>query len=356
MQSFYSFSSQFEHSSNANQCMLNVARYCQPLLCALLCMLAAAPAWAENINVWVVLSENSAPYLSFAEKFKKDFPTSVQVSVLESPDALPSSLSSHSKSPVDLIVAVGMKATEAAAAQTRVPVLAAMVPKVAYDALLVQPAQQKITRPISAIYLNQPWARRINFWQAVSPTRLRIGLLYTQELDKDITLRQQELEHRGGVLVTQLVNTPEELFVKLESVLASSDVLFALSDSMIYSNSNIRHILLASYRRGIPLVGLSQAYVNAGALCAIFSTPEQIAVQAKEAALAFAKTRSLPPSQHPTDFTIAVNEQVARSLKIELPAADVIRSRMEKIASPPSPRSQPGAVISPAGKVKERRN
>jgi len=330
--------------------MLNVARYCQSVLCALLCMLAAAPAWAENINVWVVLSEDSAPYRSFAETFKKDLPASVQVSVLESPDSLSSSLSSPPKSPVDLIVAVGMKATEAAAAQTRVPVLAVMVPKVAYEALLAQLAQQKIARSISAIYLNQPWARRINFWQAVSPTRLRIGLLHTQALDKEITHRQQALERRGGILVTQLVNTPEELFVKLENVLANSDVLFALSDSMIYSNGNIRHILLASYRRGIPLVGLSQAYVNAGALCAIFSTPEQLAVQAQETTLAFAKTQSLPPPQHPTDFTIAANEQVARSLKIELPAVDVIRSRMEKIASPPS------AVISPEGKVKERRN
>ena len=58
----------------------------------------------------------------------------------------------------------------------------------------------------------------------------------------------------------------DELYPKLESILASSDVLMAVPDSMIYSSSNIRNILLTSYRRGVPLVGVSQAYVNAGAL------------------------------------------------------------------------------------------
>ena len=44
----------------------------------------------------------------------------------------------------------------------------------------------------------------------------------------------------------------------------------------------MRNILLTSYRRGVPLVGLSQAYVNAGALAAIFSTTEQLAEQTRE--------------------------------------------------------------------------
>ena len=45
-----------------------------------------------------------------------------------------------------------------------------------------------------------------------------------------------------------------------------SDVLLALPDSDIYNSNNIRQYPVQySYHRGVPLVGLSQALVNAAA-------------------------------------------------------------------------------------------
>jgi ABC-type uncharacterized transport system substrate-binding protein len=304
-----------------------VIRLGRTLNCALLCLLVTIPlsCRAEDLKVLVLLSDNSAPYQSFANTLNKSLPASIQTTVLEHSEQLPSDVPQ-----AELIIAVGMKASEMAAAQTSIPVLAVMVPQAGYEVTLAQASPKKSIRSISAIYLNQPWDRQLDFLHAVIPKRQRIGLLYSLDTRINVARLSQDIAKLGGSLVAQPVRAADELFPQLESVLANSDVLVAIPDSMIYSSGNIRNILLTSYRRSIPLIGLSQAYVNAGALCAIFSTPEQLAEQAGAAVISFARTKRLAEPQYPVDFTIAVNQQVARSLGIELPYPEVIRKRMGK--------------------------
>ncbi|MEO8343681.1 MAG: ABC transporter substrate binding protein [Gallionella sp.] len=278
---------------------------------------------AENLKVLVILSDNNAPYQFFATALNNSLPALMRATVLEHPE-----LFSPEMQP-DLIVAVGMKATELAAAQTHIPVLAAMIPRSGYEALLAT-SPKKIPRPISALYLDQPWMRRIDFWRAALPGRHRVGLLHSPDAHIDVARLREEIAHRGGSLITFPVRSPDELFPQLESVLTGSDVLLATPDNLIYSSSNIRNILLTSYRYGVPLIGLSQAYVNAGALCAIFSTPEQLGIQASAMVISFARNRELPVPQYPAAFTIAVNQQVARSLGIELPSTEAIFGQMSK--------------------------
>lgn len=308
--------------------MLIVTKLGRLLSCTLLlCLLVTAPpsGSAENLKVLVVLSDNSAPFQSFADTLNKSLLALMQATVLEHPEQL-----SIDVPQADLIVAVGMKAAEVAAAKTSIPVLAVMIPRKGYEELRTQVSPKNQTRTISAIYLDQPWARQIEFWRAALPDRRRIGLLHSPDTHIDVARLRHDVAQRGGSLVAQPVHTTSELFSGLESVLASSDVLLAIPDSLIYNSSSIRNILLTSYRHGAPLIGLSQAYVNAGALCAVFSTSEQLAVQAGEVVISYAQTGQLPEPQYPVSFTIAVNQQVARSLGIELPSSEAIRNKMDK--------------------------
>lgn len=290
----------------------------------LLCWFGFAPvvSAAEYLRVLVVLSDNGIPYQTFYKTLSHKLPASIQTTVLEHPEELYGAVPQ-----ADLIVAVGMKATELAAAKTAIPVLAAMVPKTGYEELL---ARQKRANKTSAIYLNQPWGRQLDFLHAVLPERHRVGLLYSPDTRIDLPRLRQDIAARGGSLIAQPVPAAAMLFPSLEGVLADSDVLLAVPDSMIYSSSNIRNILLTSYRHSVPLVGLSQAYVNAGALAAIFSTPEQLAEQTGETVISFARTAQLPEPQYPATFTVAVNQQVARSLGIELRSPDALRKQMIK--------------------------
>lgn len=292
-------------------------------------MLMTAGAQAGTLNVSLLLSDSSPPYRQFAASFNQALAASkADLTVVESQAS--SSTHAASSAQADLIVAVGMKALELATAQAGTPVLAVMIPESGYKELLAQATRQIPARAISAIYLNQPWDRQLDFLQAALPERRRIGLLYSPGTRIDVEGLRQRVATQGGSLVALPVRTAEKIFPSLEIVLEGSDLLLAIPDSAIYNSSNIRNILLTSYRKGVPLIGLSQSYVNAGALCAVFSTTEQIAEQAGAAVISFSRNRRLPGTQHPADFTIAVNQQVARSLGIDLPPVETIRSQMGK--------------------------
>jgi ABC-type uncharacterized transport system substrate-binding protein len=69
------------------------------------------------------------------------------------------------------------------------------------------------------------------------------------------------------------------------------------------------------------VLGFSPAYVRAGALVSLHSTPAQVGIQAASLARSVLNGQSPAPSQYPADFTVEVNTHVARSLGLELDAA-----------------------------------
>lgn len=286
-------------------------------------MLLATMAQAETLNVRLVLSDSTPPYQQFSSALNQAFAASkADVIVVESRAGInQSGEGAHA----DLVVAAGMKAMEFAIARFDAPVLGVMIPRMGYEILLEGHPSRPWPKATSAIYLDQPWSRQLNFIQAALPEHKTVGLLYSP--DTRITLPRLP---RGMSLNAQSTRHAENLFAILESVLNSSDVLLVIPDSEIYSSSNVRNILLTSYRHQVPLIGISQAYVNAGALGAIFSLPEQLAGQTVEMIVFFARSRRLPDPQYPVLFSIALNQQVARSLGIALDSPEAIRERMDK--------------------------
>jgi len=281
-------------------------------------MLQATAVSAEGIHIRLVLSDNSEPYRQFSSTFSRSLTANNAVVVVTE--------SLRVEEDSDLIVAVGTKATELAIAQSSTPILSVMIPRSAYDSMLTN--KTDIKPDISAIYLDQPWERQIDFLKAALPKHRRIGLIFSAKKKHDISSIHQIVTNHGGKLVSQQISQDEGIFPSLEYVLENSDVLLAIPDSNIYNTGNIRNILLTSYRFRIPLIGLSQPYVNAGALAAIFSTPDQLAKQAAQEVTLFIKSGKLPRSQYPEEFSIGENLQVAKSLGIELPAPEKIRSQM----------------------------
>lgn len=282
-------------------------------------VLMATVAQAETLNVRLVTSDSTLPYQQFSDALNKTLAASKVDVVVES------HAGGAGVNP-DLVIAAGVKATQLAIAEFDVPVLGVMIPKRGYEELLESHPIHHQTKITSAIYLDQPWERQLNFIQAALPGHKIVGLLYSS--DTQITLPRLP---PGMSLNAQSARSAENLFTKLESVLSDSDVLMVVPDSGIYNSNNVRNILLTSYRYKVPLIGISQAYVNAGALGAIFSTPEQLAEQTAEVIASFARNRQLPEPQYPVSFSIALNQQVARSLEIVLGSPEEIRARMKKM-------------------------
>lgn len=283
----------------------------------------AIPVSAAPLRVALVLSENNAPYQKFSSTLHAALAANKgDVEIVE--------VQPGQGANVGMVVAVGMKATEAALSGFDVPVLGVMIHQAGYESLLEGLPARKAGKETSALYLNQPWERQLDFLQAVLPTRLRIGLLHSADTHLELASLRRSFTERGLTLTAQPVRSPELLFNALDELLNGTDVLLSIPDNAIYNASNVRNILLTSYRHKVPLIGISQAYVNAGALCAIFSTPEQLAEQTGATLVSFARTGRLPEPQYPASYSIALNHQVARSLGIYLPSPEEIRERMNK--------------------------
>lgn len=282
----------------------------------LVCLFSGLSAvQADPLLVQVLLSERGGAYQEFSDALRDGLRT--QQVILSVGDAAEAD-------DADLIVAVGMKSATASIAASK-PVLNVLVPKAGYDRLV----KSNIAPHSSAIYLDQPIERQLSLLVAALPKIENIGVLYTVPPPGLPSLRRMAAE-RNLRLHEKIVGQGHTLFDALEDVLEESDVLLVLPDTEIYNAGTIRNILLASYRKQVPLVGISQSYVKAGALCAIYSTPAQIAQQAAEAVKQFANSGKLPPGQYPKEFEVSVNTQVARSLELPIKDADKLRNEVRR--------------------------
>ena len=115
-------------------------------------------------------------------------------------------------------------------------------------------------------------------------------------------------------------------------MLGRSDLLLAAPDAQVYTRSTLQGMLLSAYRANNPVIGFSSAYVRAGALAAVYSTPEQIGRQAAEMILRAAGQTDwqLPAPQNPRYFSVEVNRDVARALGLSLEEDSRLLERLKR--------------------------
>jgi len=279
------------------------------------CLLLSAPSMAAG--VLVLMSDKSAPYQEVADSFRMHLQRerpSVNVAVENSLARAEDDLSADTR----LLVSVGMKATRAALAlDTRIPVLAVLVPRDGFDAL-VYPDKGE-SRQISAIYLDQPYSRQLALIRRVFPARERIGVLLREQDRQKLDALSAAARLQKVQLVSELIPDGGKIVPSLERLLAASDLLLVLPDALLYNKNDIQGVLLTSYHYRDPVVGYSLALERAGAIMALYSKPAQIGYQAAEVAMRSLHTGTLAAPQYPKYFTVSVNQQVARSLNISVP-------------------------------------
>ena len=110
----------------------------------------------------------------------------------------------------------------------------------------------------------------------------------------------------------------------LTPVIGHSDAFLAVPDRAIFNRSTAKWILLMSFRQQIPLSAYSKRYVDAGAIAAVYSTPETVGWEAADWVNRFS-FEHLPEPAYPQRFDVSVNPATARSLRLQLPSLSAIR-------------------------------
>ena len=288
---------------------------------------AAAP------RVWVALAEEGGAYDEAAAVLKQELATQIDLNIahwramFSARDAVP-----------DLIVTVGVAALDGVVERlgrwdeswARVPVLAIMLPQAVFDARQADP--QLARRPFSAALIDQPIGRQLALIKRALPQYQRIGVLAGVQSRQVLDVLDKEAHARGlSVRKSQWVNAAEDVYPALKQAIEESDVILALPDPLIYNSANLQNILLTMYRARTPLIAFSPAYVKAGAVLAVYSTPAQVARRAAEMLRQWQSGRGLPLPQKPREFEVAVNERVAASLGLWIDAPNLIVTDLRRL-------------------------
>lgn len=283
-------------------------------------LLISLVAQAEPFPVSVILSESTGVYKEFADALSTSLQNNnVTLNVIEVTQPQP---------PSKLVIAVGIKAANAAAVSNAANILNVMIPKSGHKKLLLEFPKRDNSSRYSTIYLDQPIERQLSLIAAAFPDRRRLGVMFESSNSSDLHQILQYANEYDLELYEKEVTSASAMFETLQVVLQHSDVMLALPAPSIYNSTTLRNILVSTYQSHTPLVGFSAAYVKAGAMCAVITTPEQFANQAGTAILKFIETGTLPAPQHPKHYDISVNDRVAQSMGIAIKTPDELFRKM----------------------------
>lgn len=295
-------------------------------------LLAGNIACATDITV--VLGSQSGPYQRFLKDFQSEFEKlsagKFNIRVVDAANLKLDDLENAG----DLIIAVGKNAAKKIkSSHITTAVLYSLLPDYIYREIITAGSEQCKKFTCSAIYIDQPVTRQIALIKVILPEIKSIGVL----LGDYSAGRKDELLRAGKQLGVEIrierISSIVRFTSQYERLLERTDAILAIPDPGVYNRSTIKNILLTSYRYRKPVFGFSHAYVNAGAIAAVFSTPELIARQTAEVVTEFVNSQGagLAGPEYSLYYNIASNQRVARSLGLRPAGEQTLRTGMEEI-------------------------
>jgi len=295
------------------------------ICCFLLLLSSAAQADNSEKNIAIVYLQDKGFSQLLIKHLQKDL-NEKKFNVIKIPiqHALNTQLQEQ-----DFIIALGSKVTKTLLESgINKPTLSLLIPKYFSDAL--EKSHLDVTH-WSRLLIDQPIKRHFYLISAILGPHHKTGLLLGPNAQQSESLFEQAATESEQSLTTIYIEQRDQLTLALKSLSKEADVLLALPDPSIYNKSTTRSILLSSYRYKLPIIGFSKAYVKAGAIAAIYSTPEQISAQAVNICdQFFDKNYFQKKIYYPDDFSVSLNHKVARSMNIRFPESSVIVEQIKK--------------------------
>ena len=214
------------------------------------------------------------------------------------------------------------------------PVLYTLLPENFYASLVacrIRKCPLNTRQKTYALYLDQPGERMLNLLRLLLPNASTVGIIASPFSAHKLDELQKIARQNNLNLLHRTIENERQLPPVLDTLLQKIDVLLALPDPMVHNRNTVPHLLLTTYRYGVPVIGFSRAYVTAGAIAAVYSTPAQIARQISEFTGQF-----LSPSggtlraggYYPANFSIAVNDNVAKSMGLSVPDSSQLETKL----------------------------
>lgn len=190
---------------------------------------------------------------------------------------------------------------------------------VIFDLVIIPP---KINRPnTTGLFMATPVSEYVNLINKYLPSMKKISVVSSQSLLKTLSADQSQISAFRVNSSFELVNTIKKL--------DGTDALLLLPDVSLLTATAIEEIYLYSFRKKIPILGISDKHVKQGALLALVFDPESVGKQLGGIALEAGKgvdIGKINPSPSRL-FDLYINTETARKMGIEIPEEMLDRAK-----------------------------
>lgn len=299
--------------------------------------LSSSFAYAQSIlQVGIVYNKSQKPVARHIQNALYTFPKPhPRIHLYETQEFL---AKQNEISPFDLIVTLGPHTTERILrTNPDTPVLSALIRESFFSHLVANLALDENFNPkkVSAIFLDQPILRQMRLVKHLLEkpkieVHQDVGIL----LGPTQVQWQDQWHHSAEVVKVPLnmvlLNRKDNPIAALNFLLQNTKAIILLPDQNVFNRHTALGILLAAYKKQIPLIGYSRKYVRLGAIGAVYSNGKQIAHQIAQSLISIQQVPSykLPGKQYPTTFSVAINYQVAKSLGLNIRSDIYIRNQL----------------------------
>lgn len=222
------------------------------------------------------------------------------------------------------VVAVGSRASEFALRRfPNADILSLLMPVAAWNELC---ARLPGSGRRAAVVIDQPLERPLALGQLLVPSAKRIGAVFGPV---SVSSRPQLIDaaqRRGMELVYADLDSDDNPIGVLSPLVQKTDLFIAVADRAVFNKSVAKWLLYLSFRQKVSVIGFSQSYAKAGALGAVYSSPENIGrhgAELMESLLAAERGVSITAESwrtyYPKYYTLEINREVARALNISVP-------------------------------------
>jgi putative ABC transport system substrate-binding protein len=178
-----------------------------------------------------------------------------------------------------LIVTVGSLATNLVLNESLLlPVVFSMVLYPEQSGFVGRPG-----RRVTGASLDVPHEIQFSHLRRLLPAARRIGVLYhPDETRAVVEAAAAAAPEHGFTMVAEVVEEPGQAVAALGRLTEKADVIWAVADSHVFAPQTTAALILAALRRRVPLIGLSNAHVRAGALAALYCDYKDVGRQTAE--------------------------------------------------------------------------
>lgn len=175
---------------------------------------------------------------------------------------------------------------------------------------------------ITSVEMDVPLMKQLHILSRISRRSRIIGIMYDPARSKILVEKYaKEIEGTEYRIVLKQIHSVKEVYDGIRKMRDEIDCLLIIPDPTVYTANSTEDILLFSLREGLPVIGLSETYVKAGALFALSCSYKELGKRSGELAEKIFKGEAPAaiPRAYMEKYELSLNLIVAQRLDIKIP-------------------------------------